>query len=659
VASDKIKVTCHGCGARYQVRASKVRGHRFRATCKKCGGIIVAHCSNAFTVLPDRGTGDRKRPSQRSPMQLSHDELRTFQEEDDPTWYVVIGGKPHGPMSTMQLRASFESARVSERTYLWRAGDPEWRRLGEVPEFMDLVADSEHTGYYDSHSEEETGETRAAGPKGIRKQAGVISDGTPDLGPEGDNTTFYQANPEAEISDSEAQATKFHFRPEGEAGGPVPEPGQGMWNQQQQPSWQMPVIPPRKAILPSPTGAPRAPTQSSMPAEPAAPGPSPEFTRPLSDSAKANAVRSDRATSPGELGMLPSLAPSLPPQPMPKQDDLPPPPESVFSQSLKPVGPPAGPALLAPAEEPFWTTGKIAAAAAIGGGLAVAMAVVVVVSLVRPKPKPVVVGGVTQAKVKKEGDTPPKVKTTPPEEKETPPPPEEKKAETAPPEPAAQAAKVKTPVPAKPAKTEPPPRKEPKAAKARKSRKSRATRVSLRKKPKRRKKKSRQKRPKPRRARATEKKGLHTEIDDLLDGAAKGKDSKEPRSNVDPDALLAAGTGKKKKKKSGGPNPDDLLNVGTKPKAKPQKTRPSQAEIQAAMRKVVPRVRGCFDKYKIAGRADVTITLRPNGTFDARVVGQFAGTPTGYCVLAGVNKARFPTFSGANPIRFTYPFHLK
>jgi hypothetical protein len=657
VTSDKIKVTCHGCGARYQVRATKVRGHRFRATCKKCGGIIVAHCSNAFTVMPDRGSGGGvtgKRPSQRSPMQLSHDELRTYQEEDEPTWYVVIGGKPHGPMSTMQLRTSFEAGRVSERSYLWRAGDPEWRRLGEVPEFMDLTADAEHTGYY--QPEEETGETRAAGPKGIRKQAGVIASSTPGLlGPEGE-TTFYQANPE--VSDSEAQATKFHFRPEEEAGGPVPQPGQEAWNQPQPAAWQMPVIPPRKAILPSPTGAPRAPTYTTHPGRPSMPAASsPDFTRPLSDSAKAQAVKSDGPTASEPLNLLPSLAPS----PIAQREDLPPPPESVFSQSLKPIGPPAGPALLAPAEEPFWTTGKIAAAAAIGGGLAVAMAVVVVVSVVRPKPKPVV-AQVTRKEAKATKARPAEtnkaraVKKTPAKE------PSEGPAKTGPAK--TEPAKTKPPAKTGPAKTEPaktePAKTEPAKTKPpAKARRKRATRVSLRKKPPRRKRPSPPKR-KPHRSRG-KKKGLGNEVDDLLDSAASGKASKASKDkgpSVDADALLAAGTGKKKK--AGGPSADDLLNVRTKPKPKPtKKSRPSQAEIQAAMRRVISRVRGCFDKYKIAGRADVTITLRPDGTFDARIVGQFAGTPTGYCVLAGVNKARFPPFSGVNPIRFTYPFHLK
>jgi hypothetical protein len=165
VPDDRIKVVCHGCGARYQVRASKVQGRRFRASCKKCGGIIVAHCSNAFTVLPDSGSGS---PRQSNPLQLERDDL--YQEEEG--WYVVISGKPHGPLSVEQVRQSVESGRIGERTYLWRAGDPEWRRLGEVPEFMDLSGGQ--TSYYQGvqpHRRDSRGRAGRAPPAGIRARA--------------------------------------------------------------------------------------------------------------------------------------------------------------------------------------------------------------------------------------------------------------------------------------------------------------------------------------------------------------------------------------------------------------------------------------------------------------------------------------------------------
>jgi len=615
--SDQIKVLCHGCGARYQVRAGKVRGRRFRATCKKCGGIIVAHCSNAFTVLPDRGSRPPARRSSR-PLELGRDDL--YQEEEG--WYVVIAGKPHGPLTGAQVRQSFEGDRISGRTYLWRAGDPEWRRLGEVPEFMDLVAEGEHTAYYQGVAQPDlmTGKTKAAGPAGLRKAVGADSPAAFDesVG-EQQQTAFFQGQGE-----DEGEATQFHVRQQQPEQWEPPPPQPEQWEPpppQPEPWEQVPVIPPRPAMLPAPSGARRVEPRTSAPMLPAVPAP--DYTRPLSDHERVQAIGA------GPPQLLPSLAPDLPP---------PPPPASSFSQSLKPVGPPVGPALLAPADEPFWTTGKIAAAAAIGGGLAVAMAVVVVVSLVRPKPRPVELkpavamgGKVQKGTPRKAPEISIKVKPAEVTPKKAPPAEEAKKP-------------VETPSP-KPAVTGP-------VVKTHKT-KTKPRRVTLRKKPAQR--------------RASKKKKVDSEVDALLAGASKdaSKSTKTKASGgVDPDALLMAGTGsspKPKKKKSAGGDgldPDALLAVAQKPK-KPKKPKGlTREQIVAAASRVNGRVRACAGKYDTSGRAKVRFVVRPDGTFDAQVVGQFAGSPTGFCVLAAVNQVRFPSFSGS-AIKFNYPFTLK
>ena len=110
VASGKITVVCHGCGARYKVKDATVRGHRFRAICKKCGGIIVARCTNAFTVLPDQGASTGQ---PQLAMQLNGEDLH---QEDEASWYVVIDKKPHGPMTPEQVRASYNDKQIFSRS---------------------------------------------------------------------------------------------------------------------------------------------------------------------------------------------------------------------------------------------------------------------------------------------------------------------------------------------------------------------------------------------------------------------------------------------------------------------------------------------------------------------------------------------------------------
>ena len=72
----------------------------------------------------------------------------------------------------------------------------------------------------------------------------------------------------------------------------------------------------------------------------------------------------------------------------------------------------------------------------------------------------------------------------------------------------------------------------------------------------------------------------------------------------------------------------------------------------------MPRVASCYEKYQQPGVIRVSMRVRPDGSAGGRVVGSFAGTATAFCVLAGVNKLRFPKFSG-NAFSFVYPYRLK
>ena len=72
----------------------------------------------------------------------------------------------------------------------------------------------------------------------------------------------------------------------------------------------------------------------------------------------------------------------------------------------------------------------------------------------------------------------------------------------------------------------------------------------------------------------------------------------------------------------------------------------------------MPRVSSCYEKYGKSGVIKVSVLVKRDGSADANVIGSFAGTGTAFCVLAGVNKLRFPRFSG-KPFRFTYSYRLR
>jgi predicted Zn finger-like uncharacterized protein len=122
---------------------------------------------------------------------------------------------------------------------------------------------------------------------------------------------------------------------------------------------------------------------------------------------------------------------------------------------------------------------------------------------------------------------------------------------------------------------------------------------------------------------------------------------------------------------------DDLLNtaLGNKPKPAPS-ARPREEEeppagrksaaaglatmqredLVRAMQGVTPRVRDCFNQYKVPGTAMVKVNVARGGKVSAaNVTGKFGGTPTGMCVESAVRGAHFPPVEA---YVFDFPFAL-
>jgi len=134
-----------------------------------------------------------------------------------------------------------------------------------------------------------------------------------------------------------------------------------------------------------------------------------------------------------------------------------------------------------------------------------------------------------------------------------------------------------------------------------------------------------------------------------------------------PEPVVATPTPAAKPKKGG--SIDDLLDqVGTskrgggsdepKPKKPSAAALPSlsQGDIVSAMKAVQPKVKECYNQFKVPGIANVSIAVAKGGRISsATVAGKFAGTPSGTCVEAAAKTAKFPP---CEAMSFPWPFQL-
>jgi hypothetical protein len=95
------------------------------------------------------------------------------------------------------------------------------------------------------------------------------------------------------------------------------------------------------------------------------------------------------------------------------------------------------------------------------------------------------------------------------------------------------------------------------------------------------------------------------------------------------------------------------------PKHKPVAAKLPYPEIQQGMERLREPVHQCYERHRVAGHAQVTVRIEPDGRVSqARLGERFAGTPSGECVLGVVRAARFAPFKG-EPIVIQYPLLLR
>jgi hypothetical protein len=89
----------------------------------------------------------------------------------------------------------------------------------------------------------------------------------------------------------------------------------------------------------------------------------------------------------------------------------------------------------------------------------------------------------------------------------------------------------------------------------------------------------------------------------------------------------------------------------------PDQLKPS--DIQRRMATIKGPVQDCYAEYNVPGMVNINFTIEPVGKVSsAEAEGDFAGTPTGNCIVAAVKTVSFPPFKGAAMTGISYPFLL-
>jgi hypothetical protein len=148
---------------------------------------------------------------------------------------------------------------------------------------------------------------------------------------------------------------------------------------------------------------------------------------------------------------------------------------------------------------------------------------------------------------------------------------------------------------------------------------------------------------------------------------AKPEKAKEPPKDDKPKteaaSLASAAVNKEKSEKGKRDELGAVLSGGASKEeaAKTEENIPeklTQSDIKKGMGPVQKKAMECYEKYNVAGTANVKLTVEPSGKISsAALAGSYDNTPTGTCILDAVKKASFPKTK--SPLSFSYPFMLR
>ncbi len=615
-----MRIICENCGTKYSIADEKVRGKVFKIRCKKCGHIIVVKGAQEQAAPAAEGGFDEKETRVFDYSGFS-DEQQGGGEEAG--WHVVIDREQVGPLTDEQVRQKFAAGEIDVETFIWREGFADWVKLGGVEEFSDLEDAT-------VAAQSPFSEGAAAPFGGMAASPAVTAESSPPMESE-----------QADVQEPESAAS-FSAGTE-EAGG-------GLFGSPSHEDASMASAPQTGSSelfgSPAPSGgnAPAAGGGHSLfPEEEEDDSPQPAMTGQRNEnsvlfslsnlqslatgggSARSSGlggggarpgagIASAKSEGSGLLDIRAMAASTL--------GDGSADSEGVGISVPSPFSSPmASPVLMpvAASDRPGWLIPVLA----LGGVLLIAVLVLGVVVVIRmgddktpPKQEEIAKGVEKETpavveKDKEEQDTE-RAKEEGEEEKVDS---EEAKADTektddAEDDDASEAAKI--------------------AAKARAAGRTPSTAPSSR-------------RP-PAKTKDTSTTTTRPSTPTTTPSARKSSAADDPLAS-----LLGASAAPKKK-----------ATEAAKPKPAPSgKESLTAGDIRSAMGSIRGAVRRCYDKFKVTGRVNVSVTVAgSNGRVkSATVSGQFSGTPTGNCVAAAVRSAKFPSFSRPSQT-FTYPFLL-
>ena len=661
-----MKITCDNCGAKYSIADEKVRGKVFKIRCKKCSNIIVV-----------RGTQDAEAPQGDGAAAAGPEAA-----SGDAVWHVVIGREQVGPMSPAEVRERFAAGEINVGTYIWKEGFADWQRLSAVDEFAD-VGEATAVASSAAPAAQPIAAVAAVSPAAVSPAAVSPAAVSPaavspagsaqwDHGSSGDSAGDW-ASPAAKGQDTERADARSLFgggfaetqgndlfatsvsAPEGEDSVSV---GGG------------PVVSSTVEERAEPTGglfgsSASSAQESRIPSDPSIAVDSPHMTGQRGENSvlfslanlQALAMGGDKSpasAAKSDFGAAASPAPSAPTTAgggsglidiramaastvAAKSDE-------GHKDELPAIGGFAPPIAAAPVllptggdERPRWVLPTIIG---ISSALVAAIAVVVVLLIGGGKqasqPVALNAGAVNAGAVNAGAATAAGAPTGTPgepgkgEPSKASPGAKAGTAETAGTAgAAAKAADTAAAQPAAAAGTKEPDKKvstaSPRASRRRAARSSRRRASAHRTR-----EPSASATPAPTRSKrpAARSSGRRDELDDLIDGALGGRK-------------------RKKAPKAAAPAPASNLP-----------DRLERGQILSGMRRISPRVKGCYDRFKVPGLAMVKVSIAASGRVSAATVsGLFAGTPTGSCVSRAVMSSRFPATK--NPTTVRYPFSLR
>lgn len=165
-----MRFICDKCKAKYSIADHKVQKKVLKIRCKKCSNIIIVRDPTARQARAGAGplrpvpatspaapqaskpkhpayqahqaegasihTSQEEEGRERTVVaRISADWLKQLREEkqEEPVWFIALGGSPIGPTVLSELQAHIKSGRANGQNLVWRGGWADWIPASKVP----------------------------------------------------------------------------------------------------------------------------------------------------------------------------------------------------------------------------------------------------------------------------------------------------------------------------------------------------------------------------------------------------------------------------------------------------------------------------------------------------------------------------------------------